>query len=151
MCRRPCLAPVDFKKIFYVTVDSSKTGVGAILSQFDEQGVERPCAYASKTFGPKEENYAPTRLEASGMLWACRHFKPYLVGKEFVIRTDHKPLVSLNRIDGQVMERVRAEMEEFLPYRLEYLQGSKMPADGLSRVCNALDIGITWELSLIHI
>ena len=151
LCARPCLTPVDFKKEFILTVDSSKGGAGAILSQ-KSLGIEHPCAYASRVFGKTEENYPPLRLEAAGVLWACRHFRPYMVGKEFVLRTDHKPLTSLNRIDGQTLERFRAEMEDFLPYRVEYLPGEKMPADGLSRppqlaaiTQNILSSPFNWE------
>ena len=83
------------------------------------------------------------------MLWACKHFKPYLIGKEFTIRTDHKPLTSLNRIQGQALERVRAEMEEFLPYKVEYIKGEQMPADGLSRLneeqVNSTSLFISWS------
>jgi len=134
LCKRPCLKPVDFEKPFILTVDSSHKGVGAILSQKSEFGKEHPCAYASRAFNQTEELYPPHRLEAAGILWACKHFKPYLIGKEFTIRTDHKPLVSLNRIDGQTLDRIRAEMEEFIPYKMEYLKGTNMPADGLSRL-----------------
>ena len=148
LCKRPILRPVDFSKSFIVTVDSSATGVGAIQSQ-THQGIEHPCAYASRIFSKGEENYPSYRLEATGVLWACKHFKPYLIGREFTIRTDHKPLLGLNRIDGQVLERIRGEMSEFLPYKVEYIPGQKMPSDGLSR-CNSLDsldvlLGLNWE------
>ena len=130
---RPCLKPVDFNKEFIITVDTSMTGIGAILSQ-QHQNVEYPCAYASRTLSDAESRYPPTRLEALGILWACRHFRPYLIGKHFTIRTDHKPLLALNRLHGQALDRIYAEMEEFLPYTIKYLEGSKMPADALSRL-----------------
>ena len=130
---RPCLAPVDFNREFILTTDASQKGIGVILSQKGADGLERPCAYASRVLTGSEQKWAPTVQEHLAMLWGCRKFKPYLVGKEFVIRTDHKPLTALNRIQGQVLERARAELEEFMPYRVEYLKGEKMPADGLSR------------------
>ena len=128
------LVPVDFKKTFIVTVDASTTGLGAILSQVDSTGVERPNAFASRSLKESEKHYSSHHLESLGMWWACKHFKPYLIGKEFTSRTDHKPLTSLNRVQGQALERVRAEMEEFLPYKVEYIKGEQMPADGLSRL-----------------
>ena len=48
-------------------------------------------------------------------------------------------------IYGQALERIRAEMEEFLPYRMEYLAGDKMPADGLSRLAVVESHVISWE------
>ena len=41
----------------------------------------------------------------------------------------------LNRIQGQALERLRAdsELDNYQPYTVQYLKGDKMPADGLSR------------------
>ena len=130
---RPCLKPVDFAREFILTVDTSKEAIGAILSQKDSSGIEHPCAYASRTLTETESKYSPTHLESFGLLWGARHFRPYLAGKHFTIRTDHKPLTSLNRTSGQALERIHAELQEFLPYTVEYLAGDEMPADGLSR------------------
>ena len=130
---RPCVKSVDYDKEFILTVDSSLKGVGAILSQV-HNGIEHPCAYASRTLNSAEKNYAATHLEAMGILWSCRHFRPYLMGKHFTIRTDHKPLLALNSTNGHALDRIYAEMEEFLPYTITYLPGNVMPADGLSRM-----------------
>ena len=134
LCARPCLQPVDFKKEFIVSVDASKTGLGAILSQVNEKGEEHPCAYASRILTDAEKKYAPFHLEHLAMLWGCRHFKAYLVGRHFTLRTDHKPLTALNKTQGATLERLLAELEEFLPYTIVYQKGEQMPADGLSRL-----------------
>ena len=133
LCSRPCLQPVDFGREFILTTDASQVGLGAILSQLGQDGEEHPCAYASRVLSPAEQKWAPTHLEHLGMVWACRHFRPYLAGKHFLLRTDHKPLVSLNRIQGQALERLRAELDDFRPFTVQYIKGDKMPADGLSR------------------
>ena len=135
LCSRPCLTPVNYDKEFIVTVDAaSNTGFGAILSQIGDDGVERPCAYASRSLSDKEVGAASYFAEHQSMLWACRHFKPYLTGRHFTLRTDHKPLLTLNRAQGQTLGRIYAELEEFLPYSVVFLKGSVMPADGLSRL-----------------
>jgi hypothetical protein len=121
--------------------------MGGILSQVGSDGVEHPCAYASKVLKDPETRYAPCHLEAAGVLWACRHFRPYLVGQHFTIRTDHKPLLSLNKTHGFALDRIYAEMEEFLPFTFEYLQGDKMPADGLSRL-SANVASVEWSLTV---
>jgi hypothetical protein len=56
---RPCLTPVDFDREFILTVDSSSIGVGAILSQFNNKGIEHPCAYASRGLTQAETSYSP--------------------------------------------------------------------------------------------
>ena len=73
------------------------------------------------------------------MLWGCRHFKAYLLGQHFTLRTDHKPLTALNKTQGATLERLLAELEEFLPFTVEYLNGDQMPADGLSRLTKTSD------------
>ncbi len=134
LCTRPCLTPVDFEKEFILTVDgASSIGFGAILSQIGNDGEEHPCCYASKSLSPRETNQAATVTEANALLWACRTFKPYLVGRHFVIRTDHRPLTTLNRMQGQTLERIQCELDSFRPFTLQYLPGKNMPADCLSR------------------
>ena len=130
---RPCLRPVDFNREFIVTVDSSLQGIGAILSQTGPDGIERPCAYASRVLQDAEKRYPPTKLEATGLLWSVKHFRPYLVGKHFTIRTDHQPLTALNRMTGFSLDRIYAELSEYLPFTIKYVPGKSMPADGLSR------------------
>jgi hypothetical protein len=131
---RPCLTPVDFDREFILTVDSSSIGVGAILSQFNNKGIEHPCAYASRVLTQAEASYSPCHLEASGLQWSTRHFRPYLIGRHFTIRTGHKPLVSMNKTHSLALDQIYAELIDTLPFTIEYLQGDKMPADGLSRL-----------------
>ena len=140
LCERPCLKPVNFDQEFILTVDAStKIGLGAILSQIDVRtGLEHPCAYASRVLSDSEQGWSSFHVEHLAMLWACRHFKPYLLGKHFLLRTDHQPLVSLNKVTGQQMDRIKAELEDF-SFTVEYIPGDKMPADGLSRQIAAYD------------
>lgn len=131
LIQRPCLQPPDFNKRFFLTIDASTTGLGAILSQ-KRDNVEHPVAFASRTLTPSEEKYAPFHLEYLAMVWAAKHFKPYLIGQQFTMRTDHKPLVSLNKTKSQAFDRYLLELANF-DYTVEYLSGNKMPADALSR------------------
>jgi hypothetical protein len=131
---KPCLTPVNFKREFILTVDSSSIGVGAILSQFNNKGIEHPCAYASRVLTQAKTKYSPCHLEASGLQWSTRHFRPYLIGRHFTIRTDHNPWVSMNKTHSLALDRIYAELIDTLPFTTEYLQGNKMPADGFSRL-----------------
>ena len=133
---RPTLTPVNFNQEFIVTIDTSKIAHGAILSQKDEKGEERICAYASSLLPDSKINRPAIQLEKEGIRWALQHFRPYLLGREFLIRTDHKPLVSLAKGTVDITDSVSAEIQKYLPFRVEYLPGNKMPADYLSRpVC----------------
>ena len=76
-------------------MDTSKLGLGAILSQLDEDKKEHIICYASRGLHTAEENYDTTKLEYLAMYWAIKHFWPYLYGKHFKLVTDHNALVRL--------------------------------------------------------
>jgi hypothetical protein len=108
--------------MYILTVDSNSIGVGAILSQFNNKGIEHPCAHASRVLTQAETKYSPCHLKASGLQWSTRHFRPFLIGRHFTIRTDHKPLVSMNKTHSLALDRIYAELIDTLPFTIEYLQ-----------------------------
>lgn len=133
LCKRPCLAPVDFSKPFIITCDASTTcGLGAVLTQ-EHDGIEHPCGFASRSLTDPEKKYSPYHLEKMAILWAIKHFRNYVYGKHFTVRSDHKPLLAINNLSGCMLERIRTELMEFEPFTVKYIPGPKNPADGLSR------------------
>ncbi|KAG1443008.1 hypothetical protein G6F55_012799 [Rhizopus delemar] len=91
----PILSRPDFNKPFILVTDASKLGLGAILTQLDENGHEHPIVYASRGLKSTESNYAPTKLECLAVIWAVKLFRPYLLGKKFTVITDHSALNGL--------------------------------------------------------
>ena len=59
----PVLAYANYKKPFKLTTDTSKKGLGAVLSQIGEDQKERPVAFASRTLSKSEKNYTTHKLE----------------------------------------------------------------------------------------
>lgn len=62
----PVLAYEDFRRPFILEIDSSHSGLGAVLSQETDDGVQ-PVAYASRGLRPTErnmENYSSMKLES---------------------------------------------------------------------------------------
>ena len=62
----------------------------------------RPIAFASRTLQKHEKNYGITELEGLGVVWAVKHFWPYIDGHHCVLYTDNETLKSLhsNRLES---------------------------------------------------
>lgn len=133
---------------FVLDVDASNYGIGGVLSQIQE-GNERVISFASRTLNKAEYNYCVTRKELLAIVFFIKHFRHYLLGRKFVVRSDHQPLkwlFSLKDPSGQV-----ARWLEFLSeynFIIEYRPGSKHSnADGMSRsVCDPRDCNCQPEL-----
>ena len=91
----PLLAFPDFAKEFILETDASGLGLGAVLAQAGDDGAVRPIAYASRTLQIHEKNYGVTEMEALAVVWAVKHFRPYLYGHSCTVFTDHEALKSL--------------------------------------------------------
>eukprot|EP00918_Siedleckia_nematoides_P102855 GHVU01224582.1.p1 GENE.GHVU01224582.1~~GHVU01224582.1.p1 ORF type:complete len:1078 (+),score=119.63 GHVU01224582.1:223-3456(+) len=76
-----------------VVVDSDASGkaIGSALQQLDGE-VFRPVAFASRKFADAELNWHTREKEAFAVVWALGKFRPYLVGRPFLVRTDHSGL-----------------------------------------------------------
>ena len=77
-----------------LAADASSSGLGGVLLQ-EDNGIWKPVAYASRSLTPVEGRYAAIEKEALAIAWVCEQFSQYIIGKEFTIQTDHKPLISL--------------------------------------------------------
>ena len=89
----PVLAFTDYTKDFLLETDASKEGLGAVLSQKQEDGQFHPVAYDSWALTIHEKNYHSTKLEFLALKWAVtEHFKEYLLYQPFLVKTDNNPL-----------------------------------------------------------
>ena len=131
----PILGYPDTKEAFILDTDASKCAIGAVLSQVQD-GKEVVTAYGSRRLTKSERNYCVTRQELLAIVWFTEHFKHYLIGKKFLLRTDHGSLRWLFRFkepEGQ-MARWLERLARF-DFDIEHRPGVKHGnSDGLSRV-----------------
>ena len=80
------------------------TGIAGVLSQLDEAGNE--CViYASRTLSKAERRYCVTQRELLAVVTFTQHFRPYLLGRQFTLGTDHGSptwLQSVKEPEGQL-------------------------------------------------
>ena len=101
----PILSFPDNTKSFILDTDSSDTGLGAVISQLDESGHEHGIAYGSRLLSKTEWKYCVTRRELLAVVTFVKHFRPYLLGRRFTLRTDHGSLIWLRNFrepEGQL-------------------------------------------------
>ena len=92
----PILAYPDYSKPFILETDASLKGLGAVLTQVDDDGNSRVISYASRTLKPYERSmrkYSSAKLELLALKWVvCDKFRDYLIGSKFLVLTDNNPL-----------------------------------------------------------
>jgi len=72
--------------------DASDTAIGAVFSR-RQGGHERVIAYASHRLDRREANYCMTRKELLAVVHFMWYFRQYLLGRMFLVRTDHSALM----------------------------------------------------------
>ena len=89
----PVLAFADFNNPFLEETDTSRLGLGAMLSQKQIDGQYYPVAYASWSLTVHEHNYHSTKQEFLALKWViAEQFLEYLPCKLFVVRIDNNLL-----------------------------------------------------------
>lgn len=97
----PVLVPPNFEEPFTLQTDTSKEGLGAVLTQ-EINGQEHVIAYASRSLNKSEINYTVTEKECLAVIWGIQKMRPYLEGYTFKIITDHQSLKWLTTLESPV-------------------------------------------------
>jgi len=76
---------------YILDTDASNFGLGAVLSQHQPEG-KKVIPYASRTTMRPEQKYETTRKELLAIIVGLKQFRQYLLGRNFVIQTNHAAL-----------------------------------------------------------
>ena len=139
MTSKPILRLPDLNRTFVLKTDASGLGLGCALLQADPNDKDKlfPIAYASRKLTCTELNYSVSEAECLCVVWAVEKFHVYLYGRQFILHTDHQPLVSLSsaKMLNRRLMRYSLTLSQY-SFKTVYTKGSDhhMP-DFLSRHC----------------
>jgi len=91
MGQAPVLRLPDFSKVFEVACDGSHVGIGGVLIQEGQ-----PIAFYSEKLNEARRQYSVYEMEFYALIQTLKHWRPYLIHREFILFTDHDSLKHLN-------------------------------------------------------
>lgn len=135
LCSQPILEIFDQHLPIIIYTDASLEGVGAVLKQTQPNGKNKPVAYFSKKLNQTQKKKKAIYLECLAIKEAIKYWQYWLIGKSFVVYSDHKPLENLN-----IKSRTDDELGDLTYYlsqydfKIKYAPGKEnIEADCLSR------------------
>lgn len=143
----PILAHPDFSKPFILDTDASNNAIGAILSQ-NIDGFEKVIAFGSRTLSKSERKYCVTRKELLAVVHFVKHFRHFLYGRTFIVRTDHSSLqwlLNFKNAEGQLARWL--EVLSTYDMKIKHRPGSQhCNADAMSRIpCKQCGYSSDWR------
>ena len=131
MTEAPVLSMPDFNLPFELETDASNYAIGAVLLQQNH-----PIAFFSKKLSPQMCSASTYVRELFAIIEAVAKWRHYLLGRQFIIKTDHR---NLKHLMDQVIQT--PEQHHYLSkllgfnYTIVYKPGrDNVVADALSRV-----------------
>ena len=124
----------DFEKPFIIVSDASKNAIGFMIGQI-HNNVNRPILFGGRVLQNAERNYDTTNKELLGVFFAVKSCSVYVIGHEFYVYTDHKPLIYLKTFRDILEKRYRwIQFLEDLGTKILYIPGKEnVVSDFVSR------------------
>ena len=90
------LANYDPNKDIYIVTDASNLGFGAVLLHKEDNTAESSIPHIKNVIADRKKNYSQIEKEALSILFAVKKkFHKFLHGRNFILQTDHRPLLSI--------------------------------------------------------
>jgi len=123
---------------YVLDTDACNYSMGCVLQQW-QNGELKVIGYASRTFSDAELCYCTTHRELAAIIFGLKYYRHFLLGYEFVLRTDHAALTYLMKTPNPVAQSA-SYLETIAEYNfsVQYTPGdSHRNADVLSgRQCS---------------
>ncbi|GBG82727.1 hypothetical protein CBR_g36255 [Chara braunii] len=124
----------DPQRSFVVTTDASQYGIGSVLAQQEGKKL-RPVEYMSKKMSSKKLAKSIYERELYALYKALVHWRHYLLGRFFYLRTDHQTLkwIKTQPVLSDALKRWIEVIDQY-DFKLDYVKGEyNKVADALSR------------------
>lgn len=135
LCSEPVLRIFNPNKMIYICTDASAIGLSGIMKQEDDDGELRPVSYFSMKMSPSQRKKDPIYIECLAIKESIVFWQHQLIGREFIVLSDHKPLENLKikaRPDTPLGDLV-IFLSQF-NFKIVYKAGKdNLDADALSR------------------
>ncbi len=92
---------------FQLHTNWSMLGLGAMLTQCDDEGKEFVVAYASHSNNATKSRYSSYKRECLATMWVVVYFRCYLFGTQFTLVIDHQSLKWLMESDKLIGKLAR--------------------------------------------
>lgn len=142
----PMLALPDFNCPFEVEIDASGCGVGVVLAQ-----KRKPIDYFSHTLSLRDQGKLVYERELMAVVMAIRRWRPYLMGRRFVVRRDQRALKYLLE-ETVIQPKYQNWVLLGYDFEVQYWAGvENQAADAFSRVPPTMHLAYLTTPSLIDI
>ena len=130
----PVLATSRNEGTYVLNVDASDMAMGAILQQ-EQEGLLRVIGYVSRIFNTCGKKYCITRKELTAIIFGLKQYRQYLLGRQYIVRSDHAALTYLRSAKELIGQQARwLDFIEEFNFTLQHRAGTlHSNADALSR------------------
>ena len=81
-----------FRNTQFTPTDASDYAIAGILTQKDENGLNRPIAFASRKLNETQRAWATIEKESYAALWSLQKYRNWIFGADITVHSDHNPL-----------------------------------------------------------